>query len=126
MNPINYNGTDDTPSIMLDDQTGNFELAGRSMPEDVASFYSPVLEWIDKYSLKPNEKTIFNFKLTYFNTASSKLILDILVKLEELHDNGNDVLIRWYYPDIDEDMKEAGEEYAEMIEVPFEQISYKK
>ena len=46
------------------------------------------------------------------------------MKLEELHENGNDVLIKWYYPDDDEDMQEAGEEYAEIVDVPFEQISY--
>ncbi len=126
MNSIKYIGTDDTPSITLDAQSGTFELAGRSMPEDVTSFYSPILEWIDKYSQEPNEHTVFNFKLTYFNTASSKLILDILVKLEEIQENGHELLVHWFYPDIDEDMKEAGEEYAEMIEIPFELIAYKK
>lgn len=126
MNSIKYIGTDDTPSITLDAQSGTFELAGRSMPEDVTSFYSPILEWIDKYSQEPNEHTVFNFKLTYFNTASSKLILDILVKLEEIKENGHELLVHWFYPDIDEDMKEAGEEYAEMIEIPFELIAYKK
>lgn len=126
MNAFNYKGTDDTPSISLDAEQGKFEISGRSMPEDVASFYSPVMDWIDEYFQNPNSKTVFNFKLTYFNTASSKLILDIMVKLEDMQSNGNDISIKWHYPDIDEDMKEAGEEYAEMIEVPFEQIAYSR
>ena len=70
------------------------------------------------------KKTIFNFKLVYFNTASSKLLLDILMKLEEIHEAGNDVLIRWHFPEDDEDMEEAGEEYADIVDVPFEQVSY--
>jgi hypothetical protein len=57
--------------------------------------------------------------MTYFNTASSKIILDILMKLEELHEDGNEVLIEWHYEEDDEDMQEAGEEYSEIVEVPF-------
>ena len=57
--------------------------------------------------------------MTYFNTASSKIILDILMKLEELHEAGNEVMIEWHYEEDDEDMQEAGEEYSEIVEVPF-------
>ncbi|MBR5663140.1 MAG: DUF1987 domain-containing protein, partial [Bacteroidales bacterium] len=98
--------------------------SGRSLPEDVAVFYEPILDWIDRYSEEASGKTIFNFKLVYFNTASSKMILDILLKLEEMHEAGKDVLVRWHYPEDDEDMEEAGEEYADIVDVPFEQISY--
>ena len=64
------------------------------------------------------------YQETIFNTASSKLLLDILMILEEMKDNGHDVLIKWHYPEEDEDMEEAGEEYADIVEVPFEQVSY--
>ncbi len=124
MEVIKIVGTDDTPSVILDAQNDMFEISGRSLPEDVAAFYEPILDWLDRYSEKPNEKTVFNFKLVYFNTASSKLLLDILLKLEEIYEAGNDVLIRWHYPEDDEDMQEAGEEYADIVEVPFEQVSY--
>ena len=70
------------------------------------------------------DKTVFTFKLVYFNTASSKLLLDILMKLEDMHENGKEVLIKWYFPEDDEDMEEAGEEYADIVDIPFEQVSY--
>ncbi len=124
METIKIQGTEDTPKIILDADHEMMEIAGRSLPEDVASFYEPVLSWLNEYAEHPNKKTVFNFKLTYFNTASSKLLLDILMKLEELHEEGNDVLIRWHYPEDDEDMEEAGEEYADIVDVPFEQVSY--
>ncbi len=124
MEVIKIIGTDDTPSVTLDAQNDLFEISGRSLPEDVAAFYEPILDWLDRYSASPNEKTVFNFKLVYFNTASSKLLLDILLKLEEIYEAGNDVLIRWHFPEDDEDMEEAGEEYADIVEVPFEQVSY--
>ncbi|MBN1951322.1 MAG: DUF1987 domain-containing protein [Bacteroidales bacterium] len=124
METIKIQGTEDTPKVTLDKETELMEISGRSLPEDVASFYDPVLSWLEEYAQDPNPKTIFNFKLVYFNTASSKLLLDILMKLEEIHENGNDVLIRWHFPEDDEDMEEAGEEYADIVDVPFEQVPY--
>lgn len=124
METIKIQGTEDTPRIILDADAELLEISGRSLPEDVSAFYEPVLNWLNEYAESPKEKTIFNFKLTYFNTASSKLLLDILMKLEELHEKGHDVLIRWHYPEDDEDMEEAGEEYADIVDVPFEQVGY--
>lgn len=115
-------GTDDTPGVTLDAANDIFEISGRSLPEDVNAFYKPIIDWMDKYNLAPKAKTIFYFRLVYFNTASSKMLLDVLMKLEELYKTGNDVVVRWQYPYDDEDMKEAGEEYADIVDVPFEQI----
>jgi len=124
METIKIMGTDDTPTVILDAENDIFEISGRSLPEDVTAFYDPILNWLDEYAANPNPKTIFAFKLVYFNTASSKLLLDILMKFEEMRENGLDVLIKWYYPEDDEDMQEAGEEYADIVDVPFEQVSY--
>ncbi|MCQ2975249.1 MAG: DUF1987 domain-containing protein [Bacteroidales bacterium] len=124
MRVLKIQGSDDTPKVILDADSNTFEISGRSLPEDVVAFYDPILEWIGEYSQAPLDKTVFNFKLEYFNTASSKLLLDVLLKLEDMYDAGHDVLVKWHYPDDDEDMQEAGEEYADIVEVPFEQVSY--
>lgn len=124
METIKILGTDDTPTVIMDAENEIFEISGRSLPEDVTAFYDPILNWLDEYAGSPNAKTAFTFKLVYFNTASSKLLLDILMKLEQMHEDGKDIIIRWFYPEDDEDMQEAGEEYADIVDVPFEQISY--
>ncbi len=126
MDVIKIQGTDDTPQVTLDatSEVPYMEISGRSLPEDVVTFYAPILEWLDDYAENTLEKTVFNFKLEYFNTASSKLLLDILLKLEDIHEDGHEVLVRWHFPDDDEDMEEAGEEYEDIVEVPFEQVSY--
>ena len=124
METIKILGTDDTPTVILDAENDIFEISGRSLPEDVTAFYDPILNWLDEYATGSNPKTVFTFKLVYFNTASSKLLLDILMKLEEMHEEGKDILVKWYYPEDDEDMQEAGEEYADIVDVPFEQVSY--
>jgi len=122
MEIIKITGTDDTPSVHLEKDKGIFELSGRSLPEDVTAFYQPILEWIDEYIKTPNDKTEFNFKLEYFNTASSKIILDILLKFEEIVEKGKQVAVKWFYNEDEEDMLEAGEEYADIVDVPFEYI----
>ena len=124
METIKLVGTDDTPGIILDAQNNIFEISGRSLPEDVAAFYSPILDWLEEYAESPNDTTVVDFKLVYFNTASSKLLLDVLLQLEEMKEAGADVKVRWHYPDDDEDMEEAGEEYSDIVEVPFEMIPY--
>ncbi len=124
MQVIKIKGTDDTPSVILDKENEIFEISGRSLPEDVAAFYEPILDWLDLYAEEPLNETIFNFKLEYFNTASSKLLLDVLLKLEDMYADQKTVLVKWHYPDDDEDMEEAGEEYADIVDVPFEQVAY--
>jgi len=124
MEVIKIQGTDDTPSVIFDAQNKIFQISGRSMPEDVTAFYDPLLEWLDEFAEEVNEKVVFEFKLEYFNTASSKLLLDILLKLEEMYEDGKEILVKWYYNEDDEDMEEAGEEYADIVEVPIELVSY--
>ncbi|MBR2201766.1 MAG: DUF1987 domain-containing protein [Bacteroidales bacterium] len=124
MSVIKIQGTDDTPTVILDKENNIFEISGRSLPEDVVVFYKPILEWLDEYKNDPLDQTVFNFKLEYFNTASSKLLLDVLLKLEDINNDGHEVLVKWHYPDDDEDMEEAGEEYSDIVDVPFEQVPY--
>lgn len=124
MDIIKIEGTEDTPSIELNTSVGIFEISGRSLPEDCAEFYKPVLGWLDEYVKKPIDKTHFEIKLEYFNTASSKVILDILSRIEKLGDSGKEYKVIWYYHEDDEDMQEAGEEFSELVEVPFEFKTY--
>lgn len=123
MEVINIKGTEDTPSVILDKDNGIFEISGRSLPEDVTQFYQPILDWIDEYAQNPNDETNVMFKLEYFNTASSKVLLDVLLKYEEISEK-NKVLIKWHYHEDEEDMKEAGEEYEDIVNVPFEYVEY--
>ncbi len=117
---------EDTPLVNLNREEGVFEISGKSMPEDVVFFYQPVLDWMHQYAKDPLEKTVFDFKLIYFNTASSKLILDLLMILEEIREKGRNVLVRWHSLVTDEDMQEAGEEYADMSDLKFEHLTYGK
>ncbi len=124
MEALIIEGQSETPNVVFDPANNKFELSGKSFPEDPASYYEKIFNWLNEYANSPNDKTVFDFRMEYFNTASSKQILELLEKLEEIHDNGNDIQVKWFYDEMDEDMEEAGEQYAELVEVPIECISY--
>lgn len=122
MEPIIIEGTSKTPTIRFDSKEGIFEIKGRSIPENSVEFYKPLNEWLDSYMQSPIEKTVVNIKLEYFNTSSSKCILDVFKRLETIHRAKHEVEINWYYEEDDEDMLEAGEDYDSIIKVPFKMI----
>jgi hypothetical protein len=51
------------------------------------------------------------------------MILDIFMAIEGMVEDGKNVSVEWIYDEDDEDMEEAGEEYADIVEVPFKMIS---
>lgn len=116
--------TDDTPGILLDKGNNEFKFSGKSLPEDVTAFFTPILDWLTEYSQDPNKESTVEFRMEYFNSASSKQILDILTLFENIHQNGSTIHVKWYYQSDDEDMEEAGESYEELVDVPFEMIAY--
>jgi len=111
-----------TPKINFDSENDIFEISGRSIPENSISFYQPAISWLDNYLKTPNEETILDIKLEYFNTSSSKCLVDIFRRFEKLHNNGKKTLIRWYYESEDEDMLESGEDFKGIIKSPVELI----
>lgn len=115
--------TSKTPKIILNADVNVFEVSGRSIPEDSVGFYRKVMDWIDEYAKNPNPKTNFKFQLEYFNTSSSKCLLDVFRRLEKMYKSGHQIEITWCYDADDEDMKETGEDYKALLEVPFELVS---
>ena len=115
-------GSAKTPSIKFDAANGVLELKGRSIPENSVEFYKPLNEWIDTYGASPQQITILDMKLEYFNTSSSKCILDLFKQLEGLNGNGTEVKVNWYFEEDDEDMEEAGEDYQAIIGLEFKMV----
>jgi hypothetical protein len=122
MEPIIIEGTPKTPTVNFDGSTGKIEIKGRSIPENSIEFYKPLVDWLEAYGAAPQGNTEVNIQLEYFNTSSSKCILDIFKKLEGIAKAGHQVIINWFYEEDDEDMLEAGEDYQSIIKVPFKMI----
>jgi len=114
-----------TPSIKLNADTGVCEIVGESYLENTADFYDPILDWIEEYAQEVRKPLIFNVRLTYFNTSSSKSILDIMLGLRKYQTEGGQVTINWYYPDDDLDLLAEAEDFSEDCRIPFNMIPYK-
>lgn len=124
MEALSIKGTHETPEVLFNKNSGEFSISGKSLPEDVKEFYYPIVKWVSEYAKSPNPETTLKLKMDYFNTASSKMLLEIFEHFKAMHDAGNKVVIDWYYQEDDEDMQDAGEDYADIVEVPFNFISY--
>jgi hypothetical protein len=122
MEALRIDGTKQTPQINFNGATGVLEISGRSIPENSFDFYNPILLWLDDYGSKTQPKTVMQVKLEYFNTSSSKYILEVLKKIKSMHENGADVLVEWYHDPDDEEMMETGEDYKDVTDLPFEII----
>jgi hypothetical protein len=122
MENLTLDGSAKTPTIKFDAENGVLELKGRSIPENSIEFYKPLNDWIDNYGSNPKPNTIVDVKLEYFNTSSSKCILDLFKQLEKLNSGNTEVKINWYFEEDDEDMEEAGEDYQAIISLPFKMI----
>jgi len=114
-----------TPYVLLDANKGIIEISGRSFPEDANRFYKPILRWIEEYLTTPNANTQVNLKFSYFNTASSKKILELIKMISVLKKTGNKLVINWYYEEGEEDMLNAGNDFSSVVEFPFKFIEIK-
>jgi len=115
---------EDAPYVFMDAEEGFIEIKGKSFPPDVAKFYEPVIKWLKAYKTQGSKDLNLNLIMDYFNTASSKIILDILYRLEEIDQTGKKVIVNWYYPEDDEEILDLGEEYEGLVELQFRHISY--
>ncbi len=124
MDTLLIQATAQTPLVNLNPETGVMEIKGRSIPDDPEGFWGAVLTWFDSYMAHPNDETLVKIDLEYFNITSSKRILFLLYKLNELVDSGKKAKVEWYYRQSDEDMYEVGQDYAFMVHVPFDFREY--
>ena len=111
-------GNTSRPTVIFNATTGQFRLLGRSILENSIRFYEPILKWIEQYIKQPAEKTEFHMELEYFNTSTSKYLLQIMQLFEQLFEAGADVTFVWYYAD--EDMLDLGNDYQQIVKLPFE------
>ncbi|MDA9312257.1 DUF1987 domain-containing protein [Vicingaceae bacterium] len=115
-------GSPKTPTIKFNPEEGKLLIQGRSIPENSIDFYKPLVDILEEYAGNVKAATRVDIVLEYFNTSSSKCILDVFKKLEKINEAGGGVAINWHYEEDDEDMLEAGEDYQAIINIPFKMV----
>lgn len=110
MQNINIEATSSTPQVIFD-QNGKLMMKGRSLILNVNEFYSPLIEWVSKLNA-----TVVRFTIDfdYFNSASSKQILEML-KLIDSNNNIKDFDVFWHFEKDDEDILEIGQIFEERL-----------
>ncbi len=123
MDSLKIEPTPKTPFVFIDSHQGFMEIKGMSASENAPVFYKPVLDWLDNYGFNPKPVTKVGVSFKYFNTSSAKCILDVLERFANLNNSGIPVVINWYYLKDDEEMQEAGENFSEILELPFNMLA---
>jgi hypothetical protein len=122
MEPIYLDGTNRTPFVSLD-PSGKFRIRGRSIHENPSKFFDPILDWVEAYLNDPRETTVFDIELEYFNSGSSRYILDILTLLMERKADKK-LIVNWYFEDGDDDLLERGQYYESILNTKFNFIEF--
>ena len=123
MNILYLKQSEDTPLIHFNPNTGEFTIKGNSLPENINLFYDPVLEWLDKYIENPASKTCIKIQMKMISSASSKMFFDILGKIDLLNENTKSVVkVSWLYSIYDDEIREIGLDYKDIMNVPFEVV----
>jgi len=122
MNPLVLPATKNTPHVYLDALSGVFEIRGRSTPENPSEYYAQINRWMDGYLQQPNDNTVVRLFFEYFNTSSSKCILELMKRLTALQQGGKKISFEWIHEQEDDDMRDAGADFKDILKAPFEII----
>ncbi|HAN79765.1 MAG TPA: hypothetical protein DCQ31_19390 [Bacteroidales bacterium] len=101
-----------SPQVSLNADTGDCEILGESYMESADKYYQVVIDWVNEYVISDKTHIKFDFRLNYFNTNSSRCILEIFLILREFEKNGGEVIINWYCKKFDTDMVEEVEDFS--------------
>ncbi|PKP47670.1 MAG: nuclear pore complex subunit [Bacteroidetes bacterium HGW-Bacteroidetes-12] len=113
-------GTTTTPKIDFNAQSGTLIIYGRSIPEHPINFYKPIESWLTEYLQTNPQKISLEIHLDYLNTHSTECLFILLKKIETFKiETSNNVSVIWHYDEDDEDLFDMGENFAEMIKIPF-------
>lgn len=108
-------GTNRTPTISF--ENGVLSISGRSYMENSVEFYAPIKKLVDE----AEGPITVEISLDFFNTSSSKSLMDLLTMVDRKCIAGQDCKIKWSYKADDEDMKDSAEEFRDILHhVPME------
>ncbi|MZP28902.1 DUF1987 domain-containing protein [Heliobacterium undosum] len=118
--------THSSPHIFFDSDAHVLTIEGESFPENTAKFYAPVFRWLQQYIAElQDEAARMEIDIVYFNSSTSKILLDMFHLLDEAVAKGKNITVHWRCRDENEMAIECGEEFKEDLRnLPFHIITY--
>ncbi|MFQ5335671.1 MAG: DUF1987 domain-containing protein [Flavobacteriales bacterium] len=124
MEALQIKGDFYSPDIELDPDIGVFSMSGNAILSNPVDFFEPIIEWMHEYANNPRELTDVTINLKYCNTSSSRSLMEFLRVLESIQNGGKgQVKIKWIYDPEDEDLFETGENFSDIVDIPFELVA---
>ena len=111
-------GNRKNPNFILDPESGLIEFKGNSIPEDAGAFYKPILHKIEEYFLTPYPLTVVSISLKYYNSSTSKWLLNLFQLFKKFNERGYDIFIKWYYDADDEESIYTAQDYSNLLDIP--------
>ena len=106
-----------TPEIIFRYSENYLEISGESYPENTSEFYGPVFESLTAYLNAIGDQAVtVTIRLKYFNSSSSKILINLFDHLEEFAEGGKNITVNWVHKEGDDDSREFGEEFAEDLQ----------
>ncbi|MFA7351449.1 MAG: DUF1987 domain-containing protein [Methylotenera sp.] len=106
--------TSDSPEVDFKYSLNQLNITGEAFPEDANMFFYPLLVGLEEYLKKTDNQDVeFNFRLTYFNSASTKMLFNIFVLLNDSASSSNRVVLNWHYDEDDDTIKDFGQDVYE-------------
>lgn len=114
---IYIEGTKRTPRVEFTSLTGELILEGRSVPENAAKVYEPLVDWINEYVKSPCPVTNFHLKIEYFNSSSLIWIVKIITTFGKISQKDVVLYIHFYFEieDFDEGITDELKDLIEVI-----------
>lgn len=112
---LEYTKTTSTPYILVDGQKGYMHFCGESFHENVLEFYKDIMVWLKNYLTTDFGTLTFDCELAYFNSSTTKLLLNMFMLMDKASVNGNMVIVNWITTADNEIIIECGEDFAEEI-----------
>jgi hypothetical protein len=122
MKTLHIEPTLNSPEVNFDTDSREFVISGQSIITDVQAFYTPIIEWLEKYANESPDSLVFKFSLNYYNLASAKRFMFIIYLLSKMRSKGCLVKIEWRFFKDDEFMREFGEDLSDHFDVPLTMV----
>ncbi len=112
-----------SPKVNFDAHSGLCEIEGESFLDETATFYGRLVDWLTNY-FRTGKPIVFNLKLIYFNTSTSKWLLKMLLQLKNYKNSGHDVVVNWYVDSGDIDMIEDVKDFIDDLDFGINIVKY--
>ena len=119
MRPLIIEETGYTPKVKFLPE-GQLSITGKSLPEDTAKFYEPLLAWINECNIDAINITV---RLDYMNSSSAHQISKFMMCAKD-NPHIKTCLVEWYYENDDEDSLDFGKELEYLTDFTFKFYQY--